>query len=85
MIIIYLILSYGAQVLKVMASKVSLRFAIANKNMFTMLGHVGVTSGCGASAAFETLAVNKLLDSHASGDIYRCMHPLRTSVASYKW
>ena len=33
----------------------------------------------------ETAAVNKLLDTHAGGDIYRCKHPLRTSVAIYKW
>ena len=33
----------------------------------------------------ETATVNKLLDSYTSGDIYRCIHPLRTSAAFDKW
>ena len=33
----------------------------------------------------ETATVNKLLDSYTSGDIYRCIHPLRTFAAFDKW
>ena len=32
----------------------------------------------------ETAEVNKLLDSHVGGDIYRPIHPLTTFVAFHK-
>ena len=33
----------------------------------------------------ETAAVNKQLDSHVGGDIYKPMKPFKTYVALYKW
>ena len=35
--------------------------------------------------ARDSCDINKVLDSHASGDIYRCMHHLSTFVAFRKW
>ena len=37
------------------------------------------------AAIAETAALDKQLDSHLGGDIYRPMHPLKTSAAFHKW
>ena len=44
-----------------------------------------VLSKCFIFYMSETAVVNIQLDSHAVGDVYRFIYPLRTFVAFHKW